>query len=92
MNPHPLSERDWTELASIQVVADSFGLDAEPTEVRGSQLARAAYGVRFDFVSGSPGYVGDMYIVHGDYLSAPPLVFTRDGSGRLELVDYSSSQ
>jgi hypothetical protein len=37
-----------------------------------------AYGVKFAFHSGSPGYVGDLYILQGDCLTGdPPCVFIR---------------
>jgi len=44
------------------------------------------YGVKFNFVSGIPGYVGDLYIVQEDVLTGdPPLVFGRP-RGKLELM------
>lgn len=37
----------------------------------------------------SPGYCGGLYVIHGDALSAPPLVLIRDRkSGKLETAPY----
>ena len=51
----------------MPVVRESWGLDIETAE----QFAEMVYGVKFDFVSGSLGYVGDLYILHGDALGEP---------------------
>ena len=46
------------------------------------------YGVEFDFESGGPGYIGDLYILHGDALTdAGPMVLRRDSDGKLMLVN-----
>ena len=37
------------------------------------------YGVKFDFASGAPGYVGDLYILHGDALGEPMVFIRREG-------------
>jgi hypothetical protein len=36
------------------------------------------YGMRFDFVSASPGYVGDLYILSGDALGEPYTLIRRN--------------
>jgi len=41
-------------------------------------LCEMVYGVNFDFVSGSPGYVGPLYILEGDVLTGdPPILIAR---------------
>jgi hypothetical protein len=46
------------------------------------EFSSLVYGVKFHFVSGSPGYVGDLFILQGDHLTgAPPLVLRRDKNG-----------
>lgn len=50
--------------------------DGEETST--AEFANAVYGVKFDFTSGGPGYCGDMFILMGDALSAPPMVLIRD--------------
>ncbi len=83
--PIELTSKEWDELADIEFVRESWGLG---TGERGAALALNAYAARFDFVSGSPGFCGDVFMVIGDYLSAAPLVFIRDERGRLSHVDF----
>ena len=56
-------------------------------EDRGEALKLMAYGVRFDFESGGPGYIGDLYVVQGDSFGCGPLVLTRQ-RGALSLVAF----
>jgi hypothetical protein len=67
-NPHKLTEAEWRELGSLLVVRESWGLEdgQDPLD-----LASLAYGAKFHFVSGSPGYVGDLYVLQGDALGEP---------------------
>jgi hypothetical protein len=78
-NPHKLTEAEWRELGSLRVVRESWGLEdgQDPLD-----LASLAYGAKFDFVSGSPGYVGDLYVLQGDALGEP-LVLRRDLNDQL---------
>jgi hypothetical protein len=42
-------------------------------------FAESVYGVKFDYVSGmAPGYVGPLYIIHGDSLSEPMVLARKD--------------
>lgn len=70
---------EWKELGSVLVVRESWGLedDEDPLD-----LASLAYGAKFNFVSGSPGYVGDLYILGGDSIGEP-MVLRRDKDGHL---------
>lgn len=82
--PHELTDQEWEELAAARAVQEGFGLDdeAEP----GRWLRSNAYGVRFDYENGSPGYCGPLYLVKGD--GAPeiaPLTLIRREKG-LELL------
>ncbi len=45
------------------------------------QFASRVYGVKFHFVSGGPGYVGDLFILQGDALSesAPIALIRKEG-------------
>jgi hypothetical protein len=42
------------------------------------------YGVKFDYMSGGPGYFGDLYLIQDDSLQ-PPLAFTRQ-NGALKAI------
>ncbi len=81
MQPYKLTAKEWEEIAALESVREQWGGDGiTPDEF--------AYGVRFNFMSGSPGYVGDLYILQSDHLTGDaPMILTRDKSGRLSL-DY----
>jgi len=66
---------------ALPVIRESCGLDDETPE----EFADMVCGVKFDFVSGSPGYVGDLYILYGDALSGEPMVLIRE-DGRLAVA------
>lgn len=67
----------------IEAARQAWGLANETPEEFASQV----YGVKFDFMSGSPGYVGNLYIVQGDVLAGdPPWVFIRR-NGVLALLE-----
>ncbi len=80
-DPRALLREEWEEIASIDFVRESWGLsDSSP----GVELSASAYGARFGFVSGiAPGYVGDLYVIHGDSFAGPPMTFTRDPVGNV---------
>lgn len=60
----------------LPVIRESWGLEGNETP---EEFADMAYGVKFDFVSGSPGYVGDLYILQGDALGEPMTLIRKDG-------------
>ena len=72
--PHALSPAEWQEIVKLPEVREAWGL----TDETGEDFANINYGVRFKFVSGSPGYVGDLYILQGDAITGePPMMFIR---------------
>ena len=76
--PIEISPLEWAEIMKVPVVRDSWGLADDET----AEVSEMVYGVKFQFVSGSPGYVGDIYILQGDVLTGdPPLILGRyDGT------------
>lgn len=78
-NPYNLTRAEWIELGSLAVIRESWGLenDQDPLD-----LASLAYGAKFHFVSGSPGYVGDLYVLQGDALGEP-MILRRDQNGEV---------
>lgn len=78
-NPHKLTNAEWRELGNLTVIRESWGLqdDQDPLD-----LAILAYGAKFDFISGSPGYVGEIFVLLGDSLGEP-MVCRRDANGHL---------
>jgi hypothetical protein len=83
--PIPLSSSEWDEIASVPYVRESWGLHSDET---GTSLAQSAYGTKFDYVSGSPGYCGDLYIVAGDALSAPPVMLIRRDGDLVPVTEF----
>ncbi len=71
--PMHLSDSEWREIGAIPEVREGWGIgdDASVDDFR-SQV----YGVKFDYITGGPGYAGDLYIIQGDSLQ-PPLAFIR---------------
>jgi len=79
--PKTVSEAEWKEIVSLAAVREAWGLEDDPDPF---EFASRVYGARFNFVSGGPGYVGDVYILQGDALTeVPPIVLRRDRDGQL---------
>lgn len=66
---------------SIPVIRESWGIE---DSVSVSDFSSHVYAARFEFISGSPGYVGDLFILQGDTLTGDaPFVLRRDETGKL---------
>jgi hypothetical protein len=75
--PQELSIAEWKELMQFPVIRESWGIEDDETP---EQFADMVYGVKFNFSSAmAPGYVGDLYILHGDALGEPLVLVRRDG-------------
>jgi len=75
-DPQKLSPAEWEELMQMPVIKESWGIEEGETA---EDFAAMVYGVRFDFVSGmAPGYVGELYILHGDALGEPMVLIRKD--------------
>ena len=84
--PHAITEAEWNEIGAIEDIRQAWGM--EDDEKFSDFAADNIYGVKFNFQSGSPGYVGDLYILQGEALSGdPPLMLIRDKSGKLVFVE-----
>jgi len=71
--PQEISTEEWRELTQLRAVGESWGLSDDTPE----EFSNMAYGVKFDFMSGGPGYVGELFILHGDALGTEPMVIIR---------------
>jgi len=59
----------------IEAIQEMWGLTTETPE----EFSEMVYGVKFNFMSGSPGYVGDLFILQGDTLTGDsPLILIRN--------------
>jgi hypothetical protein len=75
--PQEISPEEWKEIMQLPPIRESWGLDEHETP---EGFADMVYGVKFHFVSGGPGYVGDLFILYGDALSGEPMtLIRRDG-------------
>ncbi len=76
--PAPLTVQEWTQITAMPEFRNAWGIEDDE---RVEDLIPSLYGVRFDFVSGGPGYVGKLYIIQGDALTGEPpfQVVERDG-------------
>jgi hypothetical protein len=80
-NPHHITDLEWQEIAAVPAVREGWGLadDVTPPE-----FASVVYGARFNFLSGGPGYSGDLFVLQGDAITeAAPMVLRRDRDGHL---------
>lgn len=84
--PNELTAQEWEDVAAVRAVQEGFGLEDEDDPA--GWLSEQAYGVRFDYQTDSPGYVGPLFLIQG--AGSPdnrPLTFIRNANGQLELVD-----
>ena len=80
-----LSVAEWRELMAIPAIRESWGLESDETV---ESFAHQVYAAKFHFHSGSPGYVGDLYILQGDVLTGdPPFVLFRRADGQLDFAN-----
>ena len=84
--PHALSPQDWEEVAAVISVREAWGLSDDES---GEHLASVCYGAKFDFVTGGPGWAGDLFVIHDDAFGGPPFVLRKEPHGRMERVTYS---
>jgi len=83
--PHPLTAEEIKEIAALHDVQEMWG--ARNANEMADMLNDSVYAVKFDFHSGSPGYIGDLYILQGDALTGdPPVTLKRDDGGQLAFV------
>ena len=80
--PQRLSEEETREICQIGFIRESWG--ARNAEEMRQIFDDSIYAVKFAFVSGSPGYIGDLYILQGDVLTGDaPIILLREKGGKL---------
>jgi hypothetical protein len=84
--PYALTNAEINEIAAIGAVQQMWG--AETSDDMAEILQHNAYAVRFDFISGSPGYCGDVFLIIGDALTNPLMLIRVDGRGSLKIVEW----
>ena len=82
--PLALTAAEIKEIATVKAIQELWGAESaeEMEEMLGSY-----YTVKFEFVNGSPGYVGDLFLIQPDYLDpeSPAVRLVRDREKRLVL-------
>jgi len=69
---------------AVQVIRESWGID---DDLPADDFAAQVYAAKFNFISGSPGYIGELFILQGDVLTGdPPMVLYRNRSGSLMVL------
>jgi len=82
--PLEISIAEWKEIMQVPEVRESWGIEEDVTP---ENFADMVYGVKFNFHSGSPGYVGELYILQGDVLTGDaPFLLIRDRNRSLVLA------
>lgn len=84
--PRAITLDEWREIRQVRDVIEGWGLDDdEPTDAA-EYLPARIYGAAFDFVSGSPGWCGDLFVLFGDALQEPMTLF-RNSEGSIERLE-----
>jgi hypothetical protein len=81
--PHSLTKNEIKELSEMADIREMWGA-ADEAEMK-EMLESSVYAVRFDYVSGGPGYCGDYFILQGDALGEA-LQLIRGGDRKLEII------
>ena len=87
MNNKPLAitREEFNEIASSQELQDMWGME-NTTSMK--EMLASIYVAKFQFVSGSPGYCGDLFIIQADYLDTelPTTRLFRDQANQLTIL------
>jgi hypothetical protein len=75
--PLEISDVEWQQIMQVREVREGWGLDSHSGL---EEFKSLVYGVKFDFVSGGPGYCGDLYIIQGDALEPPTVLLRKNGT------------
>ena len=82
--PTALTNKEIKEIAAIEDIQQMWGA-ADAAEME-EMLATTVYAVKFNYHSGSPGYVGDYFILQGDALGEA-LELIRNKNGKIVIID-----
>lgn len=69
--PFALTGKEIKEIALLEKIQELWGAE-NPAEME--EALSKSYSVRFNFYSGGPGYVGDLFFIQGDALTGEPSV------------------
>jgi hypothetical protein len=78
--PMVLTAEERKEIAQLAELREMWG--AESAEEFANMLGSTIYAVKFDFISGGPGYCGDYFILQGEAIGNHPPLEINTGPGR----------
>ncbi len=82
--PKALTSKEIKEIAAMEEIQKMWG--AENAAEMEQMLDATVYAVKFNYHSGSPGYVGDYFILQGDALGEA-LELIRNKAGQIVIID-----
>jgi hypothetical protein len=79
-----LTKSEWLEIMRQPRVREAWGIQVDEDV---TEFSARVYAAKFNFHSGGPGYVGDLYVLHGNALTDEgPMVIRRDSNGSLMVM------
>jgi len=84
--PIALTTKEIKEIASLKEVQEAWGAE-DSTDME--ERLKGIYTVKFHYMDGSPGYIGDLFIIQPDVLGShyPVTRLVRNREKRLKLID-----
>jgi hypothetical protein len=86
MNPLSLTNSEWLEIMRQPQVREAWGIEEDEEDEEVAEFSARVNAAKFEFHSGSPGYVGDLYVLQGDALTDEGPMLRRDSNGSLITV------
>lgn len=65
------------EIIAIPEVREGWGLEDDASV---HEFKSQVYGVKFDYMTGGPGYFGDLYLIQDDSLQSPLAFIRQNGA------------
>jgi len=86
--PQEVNDSEWRQIFNLKVVQQSWGIEEDTKQNYERTFLNwkaTVYLAKFNFMSGSPGYVGPLFLLHGDHIVGPAITITQNE--RNELYD-----
>ena len=84
--PFALTPKEIKEIASVKRIQELWGVENSADM---ELILNDIYTVKFNFMNGSPGYVGDLFIIQPDHLASdiPVTRLVRNQEKQLEVIE-----
>jgi hypothetical protein len=87
--PKALTKEELNEIAALEEIQQMWGAEDRDDMIR--RLRDDVYAVKFHFISGGPGYVGDLFILLGDVLEEPLELIRVKGTLKIVYPEFPGS-